>query len=207
MFSKKGILMVLSGPSGVGKGTVVNKVLEANSNIKLSVSATTRKKRIGEIDGVNYHFYSKEKFLKLCEKREMLEYAQYCGNFYGTPKKPIEYWLDSGKDVLLEIEVEGAKEIREKCKGCILVFLLPPSLEVLYNRLKNRGTESESCVRQRLIRAKEELMCASFYDYLVVNDDVEKGASDVLSIFSAEKLKFNNMKDFLTEVLDKNYAD
>ena len=145
--------MVLSGPSGVGKGTVVNKVLEANSNIKLSVSATTRKKRIGEIDGVNYHFYSKEEFLKLCKKGEMLEYAQYCGNFYGTPKKPIEYWLDSGKDVLLEIEVEGAKEIREKCKGCILVFLLPPSLEVLYNRLKNRGTECESCVRQRLISA------------------------------------------------------
>ena len=198
--------MVISGPSGVGKGTVVNKVLESDSNIKLSVSATTRKKRAGEIDGVNYYFYSKEEFLKLCEKGEMLEYAQYCGNFYGTPKKPIECWLESGKDVLLEIEVEGAKEIRKRCKDCILVFLLPPSLELLYNRLKNRGTENESNVRQRLIRAKEELMCANFYDYLVVNNEVERSASDILSILSAEKLKFDNMKSFLTEVLDKGYV-
>ena len=203
---KSGILMVLSGPSGVGKGTVVNKVLESNINIKLSVSATTRKKRAGEIDGVNYYFYSKEEFLKLCEKGEMLEYAQYCGNFYGTPKKPIECWLESGKDVLLEIEVEGAREIRKKCKGCVLVFLLPPSLEVLYNRLKSRGTESESCIRQRLAKAQEELMCASFYDYLVVNNEIEKSTSDILSILSAEKLKFDNMKNFLTEVFGKGYV-
>ena len=203
---KSGILMVLSGPSGVGKGTVVNKVLESNINIKLSVSATTRKKRAGEIDGVNYYFYSKEEFLKLCEKGEMLEYAQYCGNFYGTPKKPIECWLESGKDVLLEIEVEGAREIRKKCKGCVLVFLLPPSLEVLYNRLKDRGTESESCVRQRLAKAREELMCASFYDYLVVNNEIEKSTSDILSILSAEKLKLDNMKNFLTEVFGKGYV-
>ena len=203
---KSGILMVLSGPSGVGKGTVVNKVLESNINIKLSVSATTRKKRAGETDGVNYYFYSKEEFLKLCEKGEMLEYAQYCGNFYGTPKKPIECWLESGKDVLLEIEVEGAREIRKKCKGCVLVFLLPPSLEVLYNRLKDRGTESESCVRQRLAKAREELMCASFYDYLVVNNEIEKSTSDILSILSAEKLKLDNMKNFLTEVFGKGYV-
>lgn len=203
---KSGILMVLSGPSGVGKGTVVNKVLESNINIKLSVSATTRKKRAGETDGVNYYFYSKEEFLKLCEKGEMLEYAQYCGNFYGTPKKPIECWLESGKDVLLEIEVEGAREIRKKCKGCVLVFLLPPSLEVLYNRLKDRGTESEICVRQRLAKAREELMCASFYDYLVVNNEIEKSTSDILSILSAERLKLDNMKNFLTEVFGKGYV-
>ena len=206
MLNNRGVLMVLSGPSGVGKGTIVNKVLESNSNIKLSVSATTRKKRAGEIDGVNYYFYSKEEFLKLCEKGEMLEYAQYCGNFYGTPKKPIECWLESGKDVLLEIEVEGAREIRKKCKGCVLVFLLPPSLEVLYNRLKDRGTESESCVRQRLAKAREELMCASFYDYLVVNNEIEKSTSDILSILSAEKLKLDNMKNFLTEVFGKGYV-
>ena len=204
MVSKTGTLMIISGPSGVGKGTVVKKILESNSNVKLSVSATTRKKRLGEVDGVDYHFYSKEDFLKLCENGEMLEYAEYCGNFYGTPSKPIENWLKIGKDVLLEIEIKGAKKIKKKCKDCVAVFLLPPSLDVLYNRLKGRGTEDEMAVQCRLERAKEELRCADFYDYLVVNTEVEKGASDILSILKAEKLKFSNMNSFLKEVLDSD---
>ena len=190
---------MLSGPSGVGKGTVVKRILENNKNIKLSISATTRKMREGEVNGKSYYFYEKEKFLEVAENGGMLEYARYCDNFYGTPKAPIEQWLEDGFDVLLEIEVKGAKQIKEKCKDCLFIFLLPPSLEVLYNRLKERGTESESSLKVRLQRAKEELEEAFLYDYLVVNDSLAECAGSVLSVVKAEKLKFSRMKNYLSE--------
>ena len=199
MLKKKGILIVLSGPSGVGKGTVVKKILEIENNIKLSISATTRNRREGEIDGKNYYFYEKENFLEIATNGGMLEYAKYCDNFYGTPKAPIEKWLEKGFDVLLEIEVKGAKQIKKKCRDCVAVFLLPPSLNVLYNRLRERGTESESTLKFRMQRAKEELKEALFYDYLVVNDNITDCADDVLSVIKAEKLKFARVKDFLKE--------
>lgn len=201
MLKKKGILIVLSGPSGVGKGTVVKKILEIKNNIKLSISATTRKKREGETDGKNYYFYKKENFLEIVKNGGMLEYAKYCDNFYGTPKSPIEKWLKEGFDVLLEIEVKGAKQIKEKCKDCLLIFLLPPSLSVLHNRLKERGTENEAALKSRTQRAKEEIKEAFFYDYVVINDDVTSCANDVLSIIKAEKLKLEHMEDCLKNFL------
>lgn len=197
----KGILMVLSGPSGVGKSTVVKKVLELNNNVKLSVSATTRQKRAGEIDGKDYYFYSKEKFLKLAQSGKMLEYAEYCGNFYGTPKEPVESWLKEGYDVILEIEVEGKKQIKSKYNDFVSVFLLPASINVLYNRLKGRGTEGAAVLEERLNKARKELEFARFYDYLVLSEDACRSAADLLAVLRAEKLKFSKMENYLLEVL------
>ena len=196
---KKGLLVVLSGPSGAGKGTVVKKILEIDKSIKLSISATTREKRENEVEGENYYFYKEKDFLDLAKDGDFFEYAKYCNNFYGTPKKPIEKWLNEGFDVLLEIEVKGAKQIKEKCKDCVCIFLLPPSLEELYNRLKSRGTESPESIKVRIKRAKEELGESDFYDYLVINDDVSACASDVLAIIRSQKLKFSKMKNYFLE--------
>ena len=196
---KRGLLVVISGPSGAGKGTVVKKILEIDKSIKLSISATTRKKREDEVDGENYYFYKEKDFLELAGKGGFFEYAKYCNNFYGTPKKPIEEWLSKGFDVLLEIEVKGAKQIKEKSKDCVCIFLLPPSFEELYNRLESRGTESPESLKVRTERAKEELKESTFYDYLVVNKDVSSCASDVLTIIKSQKLKFSRMKDYFLE--------
>ena len=205
MLKKEGLLVVVSGPSGVGKGTVVREVLEKSGNIRLSVSATTREKRAGEVDGLDYHFYGREEFMQLASSDQMLEYAVYCGNYYGTPAGPIRDWLQSGLDVLLEIEVEGAKQIKEKVKDCVTVFLLPPSLDVLRKRLELRGTEGQERLNLRIRRAMEEIKEANFYDYLVVNDDIFNAAADVLSIIKAEKLKTSRIGSFLGKVLkDQN---
>ena len=192
-----GILVVISGPSGVGKGTVVGEVLKLSSNIRLSVSATTREQRPGEIGGKSYFFYTEDEFLRLANSGEMLEYARYCGNFYGTPRRFVEKSLDENTDVLLEIEVEGARQVKENLNDCVTIFLLPPSLEVLYNRLKGRGTETEDVLQNRIKRAREEILQARFYDYLIVNDNSEQCAKDVLGVISAEKFKFCRMKNYL----------
>ena len=201
MNKNKGILVILSGPSGVGKGTVIKKILETNSNIRLSVSATTREKRAGEKDGETYFFYSKSKFLNLASSGKMLEYAEYCKNFYGTPKEPIDYWLCDGKDVLLEIEVAGARQVQNVIKNCVKIFLLPPSMKTLYNRLKERGTEPAEVINKRILRAKEEICCCNSYDYLVINNNVSECVANVLAIIKAEKLKFSRMENHLEEVL------
>ncbi len=184
----KGLLIVVSGPAGSGKGTV-NAHLLSSGDFVYSVSATTRAPRPGEVDGINYHFISREEFLARIERGDMLEYTEYCGNFYGTPKKEAEAVLASGKNLILEIEVEGAQNVKRKYPDAVLVLLLPPSFSVQEARLRGRGTETEEKVRLRLERAKEEITFAEAYDYVVYNHDGLDldAANQIRAIVTAEK--------------------
>lgn len=185
---KKGILLVISGPAGSGKGTVNAHLLERDDFV-YSVSATTRAPRPGEVDGVNYHFISKEEFLHRIEHGDMLEYTEYCGNYYGTPLKEAEEVLASGKNLILEIEVEGARNVKARYPDAVLVMLLPPSYSVQEQRLRGRGTETEEKILERLARAKEEILCAPAYDYVVYNRDGcdTEAAENILAIVTSEK--------------------
>lgn len=185
---KNGLLIVVSGPAGSGKGTV-NAHLFETGDFVYSVSATTRAPRPGEVDGINYHFISKEEFLSRIENGDMLEYTEYCGNFYGTPKKEAEEVLASGKNLILEIEVEGAENVKKKYPDAVLVLLLPPSYSVQEQRLRGRGTETEEKITERLARAREEILHAPSYDYVVYNYDGKdkEAAEDIMAIVNAEK--------------------
>ncbi|MDE6133399.1 MAG: guanylate kinase, partial [Oscillospiraceae bacterium] len=173
----KGMLIVVSGPSGCGKGSVLAEILKSD-RFFYSVSATTRSPRSGETDGVNYFFLTKEKFEQLTSEDGMLEYASYCGNYYGTLKKPVEDMLEQGKHVILEIEVQGAMKIMEKCPEAVFVFILPPSLKELERRLNKRGTEAEDVIKKRLSEAAGEIKQAYKYDYAVINGELEKAVDD-----------------------------
>lgn len=180
----KGLLIVYAGASGVGKGTIMKQLLKSNDNFRLSVSATTRAPRPGETNGVEYHFVSKEEFEELISSDGLLEYASYCDNYYGTPKKAVYDMLDNGIDVFLEIEIKGFLQIKEKYPDCVTIFLLPPSMEELENRLKGRGTEPPEVIEKRLSTAKEELKFAQQFDYTVINDDVDRATKEILDIIS-----------------------
>lgn len=195
-----GKLFVISGPSGVGKGTLVNKILEENKELYLSVSATTRGKRDGEIEGINYYFKTKEEFLKMTEENEFLEWATFCENSYGTPKRPVFDKLNEGKDVILEIEIQGAMQVKKNMPSCVLLFIVPPSKEELIRRLKGRGTETDEVIKLRVETATREFKVAKEYDYIIVNDDIEKATDDILSVIKAEKCKKERIIDEL-EVL------
>ncbi len=186
----KGILFVVSGPSGCGKGTILAEILK-DSNIKCSVSATTRAPNTekGEIEGISYYFISKEEFEELIKNDDLLEYAPYCGNYYGTPKKPVEAMLDEGRHVILEIEVKGAMQIKEKYPEAVLVFILPPSAEELKRRLLKRGRENEEKILERLSKAEEEISMADKYNYKIVNDELSQAVIDLKSVIRAEELK------------------
>ncbi|MGN1096079.1 MAG: guanylate kinase [Eubacteriales bacterium] len=188
--SKKGILFVISGPSGTGKGTVVKYLLETGEFF-FSVSATTRAPRPGETDGVNYYFISREEFEKKVERGEMLEHAEYSGNYYGTPKDAVCRALDEGKNVILEIETAGALQIRKKMPDAVLIIILPPDMETLRARLTGRGTESAEVVNMRMEAAKKELTLIPRYDYAVINEDgaADKAAEKILAISEAEHLR------------------
>ncbi len=186
----KGLLVVISGPAGAGKGTVVSELVK-DENVEVSVSATTRAPRGTEQNGVEYHFLSKEQFEEMIGNDGFLEYAQYCGNYYGSPKKQAEEWMQQGKDVILEIEVQGCEKIKKSNPDCISIFIMPPSLEVLEHRLRKRATDSEESILKRLERAREEIQLAANYDYIVVNGPIEECVSDVKSVLNAEKLKAN----------------
>ena len=188
MTENKGIMLVVSGPAGSGKGTV-NAMLLKRDDFAFSVSATTRAARPGEVDGVNYHFITRESFLERIDSGDMLEYTEYCGNFYGTPLKEAEEVLRSGKNLILEIEVEGAMNVKRKYPDAVLVLLLPPSYSVQEARLRGRGTETEEKILLRLARAKEEVALADCYDYVVYyyDDEADEAAAHILSIVDAEK--------------------
>lgn len=190
--SNRGLLVVYSGFSGVGKGTVMKEMLKREETFRLSVSATTREPRPGEVDGREYYFITKEKFLKMIEKDEFLEYAQYADNYYGTPKKAVEDMLNEGYNVFLEIEVQGGLQIMEKCPDCLSIFIVPPSLEVLEQRLRGRGTETEEVIDKRMKAALVEQEYTSRYDFVVENDIVEKTVDDIINIVKKEKEKRNN---------------
>jgi len=198
----KGILYVISAPSGCGKGTILESVLKNNKNIYYSVSATTRSPRDGEIDGVNYYFHTKEEFQKLIDEDGMLEYATFCDNFYGTPKKEVQEKLEQGFDVVLEIETKGAMQIKKNCPDAVFIFILPPSLTELHRRLNKRRTESDEIIEKRLSVAVEEIKCADKYDYIMINAELEKSILDLESIINSTKLTKTRNLNKIDEVLN-----
>ena len=184
--SKKGILTVVSGFSGSGKGTVMSGLLKAHSEYALSVSATTRDPRPGEVHGVNYFFVSKEEFREMISGDKLYEYAEYSGNFYGTPKAYVDQCLSEGKDVILEIEVQGAAKIKEQFPDTVLIFVTPPTVEELLRRLTGRGSESPEKIRERMKNAVREAGSMQIYDYILVNDDLDECVEALHGIISAE---------------------
>lgn len=189
MKKERGILFVLSGPSGVGKGSVRQAVFEQDTHLKYSISMTTRKKRPGEEEGVDYFFKTKEEFEQLIEDDKLLEYAKYVDNYYGTPREYVEDMLEQGFNVFLEIEVQGALQVRQSFSEGVFIFLIPPNLEELRNRIVARGTETEELVLNRLQEAKKEIKMVDEYDYVVVNDYIDQAAKKILSIIESEECR------------------
>lgn len=186
---QKGKTFIISGPSGVGKSTVLKALFEGRDDLYFSVSATTRAPREGEIDGVHYHFIEPEEFMQWINDDAFLEYAQYVGNFYGTPKKFVDAAMDEGKDVILDIEVQGAMQVYAKRPDTVRIFIAPPTWEELERRLTKRGTDSPEKIQQRLLRAKVEMKTAADYEYFVINDTVETAVAELKAIMLAEHCK------------------
>ena len=197
--NNKGRAIIISGPSGSGKGTTVKALLETRENLKLSISATTRQPRPGEEDGVNYFYITREEFNKKIENGEMLEYAPYCDNLYGTPKNYIEQCINNGDDIILEIEVQGGAQVKAKMPDAISIFLIPPNRQSLEKRLRGRGTETEEVILERLAQSYEELKYADKYDYVVICGEMDKCVKDILDIIDSEKLKSKYMQDYIKE--------
>lgn len=198
----KGLLVVISAPSGGGKGTIMKELFARDDNLRLSVSATTREPRPGEIDGTHYYFISRQEFEALIAQGKMLEHAEYVGNYYGTPRGPVEDWLSEGYDVFLEIEVQGGAQVKKLMPECVSVFVLPPSMKVLEERLRGRGTEEEATLQERLSTARQEIPHVKDYDYIVFNDRLEDAVTDILAILRAEKLKYSRNTDSAERVLN-----
>lgn len=197
---KKGKLIVISGPSGAGKSTIVFKAIEGRDDMCFSTSVTSRQARPGEVDGREYFFIDRERFLQMIENDELLEHAEYVGNFYGTPRRFVEDKLAEGVSVFLDIEVQGARQVSVKMPEAIKIFVIPPSLDELRKRLVKRGTDSPEAIEGRLKRAREEYAEADFYDYIVVNDKVEIAAAELQAILTAEQCRFEARKQWLKEV-------
>lgn len=198
---KEGLKLVISGPSGSGKGTIVKELIKSE-NFKLSVSATTRAPREGEKNGVHYFFKSKEAFEKMIVEGELLEYAAFCENYYGTPKVFIEECVRAGKDIILEIEVQGAKQIKAIYPDAIFIFVVPPTLKELEKRLVGRNTETKEVIQKRLERAKEELSLYKEYDYIIINDNIEQAAKYIQEIVRIEKLKSHRFQEAISTLVN-----
>jgi guanylate kinase len=200
---EKGLLIVLSGPSGVGKGTVRKEVFsQPDTAFEYSISATTRAPREGEVHGVDYFFKTREDFEQLIEEEKLLEYAEFVGNYYGTPVDYVQQTLDSGKDVFLEIEVQGARQVRKKFPDGLFIFLVPPSLSELKNRIVTRGTESEDVINNRMNAAREELEMMHLYDYVVENDQVDRAVERIKAIVIAEHLRRERVEPRYRRILE-----
>ncbi len=200
---RQGLLVVLSGPSGVGKGTVCRKLLESSPNMTLSISVTTRAMRPGEQEGREYFYRSDEEFSRMVRDGEFLEYVRVFGtDSYGTPKKYVQEQLDAGRDVILEIDVKGGLRVKEVCPEAVLVFLAPPSMEELKQRLVGRGTESPEAVRRRTDVAYAEMQCISYYDYVVINCTVEDSVNGMEAIIHAEKSRVSRSNDLISLLLE-----
>ena len=199
----KGLLLVISGFAGTGKGTIVSMLRERYGNYALSVSATTRAPRNGEVDGVHYFFQTKEEFLQMIVEDELFEYAQYVDNYYGTPKKYVQEQMDAGKDVILEIEMQGALKIKEQFPDVVLLFVVPPDADTLEARLLGRGTETPEVVKKRLGRAVEESDYMERYDYFIVNDDLDECVERVHAVIQSEHLRTKRNLEFM-ETLKKD---
>lgn len=198
----KGLLVVLSGPSGVGKGTVRQALFETDSNHEqfyYSVSATTRQPRTGEVDGKDYFFVSRDQFESMIEEERLLEYAEYVGNYYGTPLQYVEEMTNQGKDVFLEIEVQGALQVKRRMPDGVFIFLAPPTMHELESRIVNRGTDAPDVIEKRMRQAREELQLVTQYDYVVENDNVESAVKRIQTIINAEHLKTDRFIDDIVE--------
>ena len=201
--AQKGILVVVSGFSGVGKGTLMRRLTEKYDDYALSISATTRQPREGEKDGREYFFHTKEEFEKMISEDALVEYACYCGNYYGTPSAYVEEQRNAGRDVILEIEIQGALKIREKFPDALLLFVMPPSAKVLKERLIGRGTESSEIIEARLKRAAAEAEGVENYDYMLVNDDLEVCVEEMHSLISCQRNRVNRNLDFIQQLREE----
>lgn len=209
MSNKKGLLFIVSGFSGAGKGTIVKAFMERNVGIELSISATSRECRVGEVHGVHYYYISREAFESMIQSGDMFEYATYVGNYYGTPKSFVMEKLDEGQDVLLEIEMQGALQVKKMYPEAIMIFVVPPHASNLKERLIHRGTESLEVINNRLKRSFEETELMCYYDYLLMNDELEKAVCTLEGIRMAEKSKYKCFADLkdkfkaeLKEIID-----
>ena len=200
MTMNKGRLIVFSAPSGCGKGTMLEQILK-NEDFCVSVSATTRSPREGEQDGVNYYFISKDEFIQRIGEGKFLEYAEYCGNFYGTPMDKVNEMLEKGKNVILEIEVQGAVKVMQKRPDALSVFIAPPSINVLRRRLHKRGTETDEVIEQRIAQASNEVALAAKYDYIIVNDALEDAVDDFFHVVRAEQLRADKRPEIIADII------
>lgn len=199
----KGMLIVISGPSGVGKGTVRKALFDRRGHrLVYSISMTTRKPREGEVDGVDYYFVTREEFQKRIDNNQFLEWAEFVGNYYGTPKDKVEEQIEAGKEVVLEIEVNGALQVLKQVKDAVSIFIVPPGRQALYDRLRNRGTEPEELIKERVNKANREFKLAHKYDYIVVNDDVDNAADRIMAIIRAEHAKTERSIYKYTQLLE-----
>ncbi|MBP3705756.1 MAG: guanylate kinase [Clostridia bacterium] len=199
----KGRLYIVSGPSGAGKDTVLSEVFQYCPEISFSISSVTRPMRPGEIQGEKYNFISKEKFEQMITLNQLLEHNVFVGNYYGTPKEPVEKCLNEGKDMIIEIDVNGAAQIKKNMPQAISIFIMPPSFSALRDRLTNRGTDSSDIIERRITVAYDEIARATEYDYIVVNDDLGSAVQDFVSIIKSERLKTSRCTDIISEILNK----
>lgn len=202
MMHNRGQLIVFSGPSGVGKGTLLAPLLMPHGPLTMSISATSRQARPGEVDGVHYHFVSREEFLKMVADGDMLEYTEYNGNYYGTPLRFVEQQLDAGHNVILEIETKGAAQVQRLCPDALMIFVMPPSIDALIARLTRRGTETEAERAGRIAAAEGEIALADHYDFVVFNDDIESAREQLLCAISAGRLITRLNRKRIEEVLE-----
>ncbi len=199
----KGTVFIVSGPSGSGKDTILKEVFKAIPEIKFSISSITRAMRVGEIEGEKYNFISTERFEEMIKNDELLEYNKYLSNFYGTPRRPIEEVVNSGGEIIIEVDVNGAESVREKLPDAVSVFVMPPSFGVLKTRLSGRGTESDELIMKRLNEALCEIGRAGEFDYIIVNDSLPKAVDDFVSVIKAERNKKDKNLYLVNEVLSK----